>query len=217
MNEFWDARYSESDYVYGKKPNKYFEHNLLKLNPGKLLLPAEGEGRNAVFAAENNWLVTAVDFSSKAKEKALKLANERNVSIEYVIAPLEKYAFPENEFDAVGLIYAHFPRNLRTQIHNSVIKSLKPGGILIFEAFSKKQINNNTGGPKDISLLYDLEELFTDFRDLRIEESQGLEIELTEGKYHKGKSDIIRLIAKKHFLDSKIKFQSNTGFTCTKL
>ena len=171
MKKFWDLRYSQPEYAYGKEPNKFFEKVLSDLRPGKLLLPAEGEGRNAVFAAENGWNVTAIDFSRQAKEKALKLADEKRVSIKYIISPIEEYIFPENEFDTVALIYAHFPKLQRLNIHNSVVKSLKPGGYLIIEAFSKKQINNSTGGPKEISLLYELKELLNDFKDLNIEVS----------------------------------------------
>jgi hypothetical protein len=197
MKEFWDTRYSEPGFVYGKEPNKYFKYALSKMTAGKLLLPAEGEGRNAVFAAGNGWTVTAVDFSAQGRDKALKFAEERKITIEYVLSPLEKYVFPENEFDSVALIYAHFPPPLRTQIHNSVAKSLKPGWMLILEAFSKEQINNNTGGPRESSLLYTIKDILSDFSDLTVIESDEIEMELEEGQYHRGKSNIIRLLAKK--------------------
>jgi SAM-dependent methyltransferase len=195
MQEIWDEKYSVPEYIYGKNPNDYLKYILDNLEPGKLLLPSEGEGRNAVYAAKKGWKVTAIDFSFKAKEKSMRLAEENNVEIEYIITPVEKYSFPESEFDAVALIYAHYPPDLRTLIHSSVVKSLKQGGTLILEAFNKKQINNNSGGPKDLSLLYDSGMLKNDFRDLIIKELNELEIELSEGKHHEGKADVIRLIA----------------------
>lgn len=198
MKKFWDLRYSQPEYAYGKEPNRYFEYILSNLKPGKILLPAEGEGRNAVFAAENGWKVTAVDFSSKARDKAQQYAVERNVTMNYLISDVEKYNFPENEYDAAALIYAHFPPQCRTNIHKSVIKSIKPGGTLIVEAFSKKQINNNTGGPREVNLLYDLKELLEDFKGMVIGVAAETDIELSEGIYHKGRADVIRILAKKH-------------------
>lgn len=195
MKEHWDDKYSASEYIYGKNPNEYFKTIIDILKPGKILLPSEGEGRNAVYAAKKGWSVTAVDFSIKAKEKALKLAFENNVNISYIISEVEKYNFPESEYDAVALIYAHYPSDLRFFIHSSVVKSLKQGGKLILEAFNKKQINNNTGGPKNLPLLYDTYILQNDFRDLIIQELNEYEIEISEGKHHNGRADIIRLLA----------------------
>ena len=73
---FWDERYSTDEFIYGKEPNEFFRENLLKIRPGKLFLPGEGEGRNAVFAAKNGWTVDATDQSEIGKLKALKLASE---------------------------------------------------------------------------------------------------------------------------------------------
>ncbi len=195
MKELWDKKYTAPEYIYGKNPNEYFKNVIDTLEPGKLLLPSEGEGRNAVYAANKGWSVTALDFSIKAKEKALKLAFENNVSISYIITEVEKYNFPESEFDVIGLIYAHYPPDLRTLIHSSVVKSLKQGGTLILEAFNKKQINNGTGGPKELPLLYNTEILQNDFLKLHILEIKELETGLSEGKHHNGKADIIRLLA----------------------
>lgn len=197
MKELWDERYSVSEYIYGKNPNEYFKYVLDNLEPGKLLLPSEGEGRNAVYAAKKGWSVTAVDFSIKGKEKAMILARENNVEINYIIGNVEKYDFPEFEFNVVALIYAHYPPESRIYIHNSIVRSLKQGGTLILEAFNKKQINNNTGGPKELSLLYDTKTLKSDFEKLHIKELKEIEIILSEGKYHNGKADIIRLLALK--------------------
>jgi SAM-dependent methyltransferase len=197
MSEFWDNRYSESGFAYSKSPNLYFKKFIYELKPGKLLLPAEGEGRNAVYAAANGWKVTAIDSSQVAREKALKFASENNVKFEYFISDVKDFEYPEEEFDAAALIFAHFPPDIRTIVHQSVVKSLKPGGKLILEAFNKKQINNNSGGPKEIFRLYNIEYLKNDFRDLNILELAELETELDEGKYHLGKSDVIRLFAEK--------------------
>tara|TARA_X000000950_G_scaffold260222_1_gene329392 strand:+ start:219 stop:527 length:309 start_codon:yes stop_codon:yes gene_type:complete len=96
MKEFWDARYAQETYVYGKEPNNYFKKTLNLLKPGKILLPAEGEGRNAVHAASLGWEVFAYDFSEFAYKKAMKLAREKEVSINYQIGSSWRFAFLSN-------------------------------------------------------------------------------------------------------------------------
>ncbi len=193
MSEFWDKRYSAGDYSYGTEPNRYFKERLDLLLPGKLLLPGEGEGRNAVYAAKRGWQVTAVDLSSKGKEKALRLAAENGVELDYHVTPIELFDFPASEFDAAALVFAHFPAETRTMIHRSIVNSIKKGGSLIIEAFSKKQINNNSGGPKELSMLYDPEDLVRDFKNLDIIQFSEETVELKEGKYHEGTADVIRI------------------------
>ena len=190
--EFWNNRYSEQGFAYGDAPNEYYKQEIDKLKPGKLLLPGEGEGRNAVYAAKKGWVVTALDFSEAGKEKALKLAKENNVTINYIITPVEEYVFPENEFDAIALIFVHFAPVLRKKIHKSLVKALKKGGTVIIEAFSKAQLNNNSGGPKDIDSLYSIEDFKNDFNGLTTEKLTEERTELSEGSYHKGSADVIR-------------------------
>ncbi len=148
---FWDNRYSETAYTYGTQPNVYFKKQLDAIpKPGRLLLLAEGEGRNAVYAAQKGWAVTAVDFSEKGKEKALILAAEQGVQLDYQIADIGQYDMLQNgPWDAIGLIYAHFLPETRPEIHQKCVQALRPGGQLILEAFNGKQINRSSGGPKD--------------------------------------------------------------------
>ncbi|MFA5010798.1 MAG: class I SAM-dependent methyltransferase [Ignavibacteria bacterium] len=194
-NKFWDERYSEQHYVYGKEPNGFFKQWIDKLQPGKLLLPGEGEGRNAVYAAKKGWDVTAIDFSEQAKIKAIKLAEENNVTINYIVSSTADYKYPEQEYDAAALVFVHFAQGLRENVHRSIIKSLKTGGTLIIEAFSKAQIHNSSGGPKDLNALYSIDDFRNDFCGLNISELSEYHIELKEGDYHKGPADVIRFAA----------------------
>ena len=162
MKESWNNRYSNREYVYGTHPNDYFKQEIEKLSIGKLLLPAEGEGRNAVFAAKLGWDVHAIDMSERGKEKALKLAKENNLDFQYDVSALQDFQYTENEYDALALIYAHFPPLLRNKIHQKLIGSLKSDGILLLEAFGKKQFGKKSGGPPAIEMLYSIEELKTD-------------------------------------------------------
>lgn len=195
--DFWNQRYDTNDNIYGYTPNEFFKEQLDRLSPGTLLLPAEGEGRNAVYAATTGWDVTAFDFSDIARRKALALAASRNVKIDYTTSDITEYAF-DREFDALALIYLHLDPATRIRFHQRCMQSLKTGGYLILEAFSKEQIGNTTGGPKDPALLYDLEEVALDFAPHEIAFKKRLTTYLDEGPFHSGISDIIRIVAKKN-------------------
>lgn len=193
----WDKRYSTEEYVYGTEPNQFFRDELSVLNPGKILFLGEGEGRNSVFAANNGWEVDAVDSSSVGKEKAMKLAQQKGVSINYSVSDLNDYSFPANKYDAVVLIFLHLPEELREKIHASVISTLKPGGVVILESFEKEQIKHNSGGPKNEALLYSLEDIYNDFHELDIEKFSKEIIDISEGDLHSGKSAVLRFVGKK--------------------
>lgn len=196
-SQFWNERYRKAEYAYGKSPNVYFIQQLQQLKPGKLLLPCEGEGRNAVAASALGWDVTAYDQSEEGKRKALLLAEERGVSIEYLVGHWQELEF-DSAFDAIGLIYAHMPFIEREHFHRAVVRLLKPGGCLILEGFHVKQLGNSSGGPQQMEMLFTEEMLRSDFDQLYIDSITDLEIELDEGSYHKGKAHVIRLLAYLH-------------------
>jgi len=197
MNNFWNERYAVEEYVYGTAPNDYFKQELEKLNPGRILLPGEGEGRNAVFAATHGWDVTAFDNSTEGKRKAEKLAEQNDVQINYQLSDYGSFQSASDGFDCIGLIYTHMPSSKRNEYHKKMASFLKPGGILIMEGFSKKQINYNTGGPKDIEMLFSREELLNDFNDFTEISITETEIDLDEGLFHRGKASVIRVCAVK--------------------
>ncbi len=197
MSEFWNERYSSEDFVYGKEPNEFFKAEIDKLTPGKLLLPCEGEGRNAVYAAKLKWTVDAFDQSEKGKEKCGLLARENNVQFNYTVADAVKIKLQENHYDMIALIFAHFPSGIRKQVHQKCIEALKPGGILLLEAFTPLQLHNQSGGPKNMDMLYTADLLKGDFESLNINYLQELEINLSEGKHHSGKGSVVRLLATK--------------------
>lgn len=195
--DFWNERYSENEYVYGTEANVFFKEQLLKLKPGKILLPADGEGRNAVFAAKMGWDTFAFDISERGKEKATKLAESNNVKINYEISTYENYKSENNSFDAIAFIYTHFDDNKKEKILRNLLRYLKTGGTLIMEVFSKEQIQNLTGGPRNAEFLFsekDLEYYFRDFKEFKIEK---LNVNLSEGDFHNGESSVIRLIGTK--------------------
>ena len=193
--EMWDQRYAESAYVYGTNPNEFFKQELNKLLPGKILLPAEGEGRNAVYAAEKGWIVSAFDQSDEGRKKALRLASGRNVAIEYKIRDLETIDYPADHFDAIALVFVHSFAIKRQQIYRNLIRFLKPGGTLILIGYSKEQLQYNSGGPKDESMLFSEDELIKDFSALQIKSIRKIETMIQEGDFHNGNSSVIQLVA----------------------
>ena len=197
MKEFWNDRYSAADYVYGKEPNEFFKSEIDKLPAGNLLLPSEGEGRNAVYAAKLSWTVDAFDQSEKGKEKCEALAKENNVTVNYTIADAVEIQLEEDKYDMIAFIFAHYPSSIRKQVHQKCIKALKPGGLLLLEAFNPLQLNNQSGGPKDIDMLYTAELLKSDFGDLNVRLLEELSTVLSEGKHHSGKGDVVRMLATK--------------------
>lgn len=197
MKNFWDKRYSVQEYVYGKKPNDFFKEQINKLPVGNILFPAEGEGRNAVYAAKLGWNVTAFDYSLAAKKKAEKLASENNVEISYLVTQYESLNFQQNVFNSIVLIFAHTPKTNRTFIHNKMIEYLKPGGTIILQGFSKAQIDKNSGGPKNLEMLFSKEEIENDFKSLSKLEIEEKDIYLKEGPFHEGMASVINLVGVK--------------------
>lgn len=196
MKEFWNERYSQEAYQYGTIPNAYFVAQLAKLPKGKILLPAEGEGRNAVYAAKQGWDVTAFDFSEEGQKKALKLAKHHGVEIDYQLIDASNYKASDS-YNTVALIYAHFSGQERTELFRKVEESISNGGNLIIEVYSKNQLGRDSGGPKDLELLFSVEEIESLFPSLKFSILEEVEVDLNEGKHHTGKAMVIRAVAQK--------------------
>ncbi len=198
----WNDRYSKEAYAYGEQPNEFLKAQLEKLPVGKILFAAEGEGRNAVYAAKQGWDVAAFDISIEGKNKALRLAEKEKVTINYQVGELEKLHFVIEEFDTVALIYAHFPAGIKSGYHVQLGSYLRKGGTIIFEAFSKNHLacnakNPAVGGPKEIDVLFSIVEITADFANFDVEVLEEKEIELNEGVFHNGLGSVIRFVGRK--------------------
>lgn len=197
MKDFWEARYANAEFAYGTSPNRFFSDSILRIPPGRMLLPGEGEGRNAVYAALKGWEVDAYDQSHNGAGKAIELAGKQGVSINYTVGPLEMQSFRPRYYDAAALIFLHLSPSIRSEVHMRIAEALRPGGWLILEAFHTSQLDCNTGGPRSFEMLYDRELLIRDFPGLSLLELEEREVELDEGVYHLGKAKVIRLMGRK--------------------
>jgi hypothetical protein len=193
----WNSRYAAEEYIYGTYPNKYLETFLKGRHPGRILFPAEGEGRNSVYAASLGWQVDAFDQSEAGMDKALRLASSKKTTINYSISSLEDWDSNGVSYDCIALIFVHLVPGIREAIHQKLISALKPGGFLVLEAFTKKQMPRTSGGPKNLELLFDAEELRLDFSELEMIDFCETEVEINEGTLHQGLADVVHLIAKK--------------------
>jgi 2-polyprenyl-3-methyl-5-hydroxy-6-metoxy-1,4-benzoquinol methylase len=192
MKEKWNSRFAGEEYIYGTEPNEYFRQELVKLPRGRILLPAEGEGRNSVHALREGWTVKAFDFSDEGRRKAMKLAAKHGVELDYQIENWQTFSCRFCDFDVVGLFFFHLPTAQRRYFHEVIYDWLKPGGSVISEFFSKKQLGKSSGGPQDPDLLYSVDELQKDFEKFTIVQLEELKTELNEGQGHKGESWVIR-------------------------
>ncbi|MEO1655028.1 MAG: class I SAM-dependent methyltransferase, partial [Bacteroidota bacterium] len=180
-----------------KAPNVFFKEIIDSLNPGKLLLPGEGEGRNAVYAAQANWQVEAFDLSEKGQEKALKLAQNHKVAFNYQIASYESFVYPDHHFDLIALIYTHMLPIQWQNAYPRLINCLKPGGLLLMEGFHKNQLGNTSGGPKRLDMLWDLPLIRESFKNLEELQAEEVRVLLDEGLFHQGEAELIRWLGKK--------------------
>jgi 2-polyprenyl-3-methyl-5-hydroxy-6-metoxy-1,4-benzoquinol methylase len=195
----WEARYSAPGYAFGKEPN-YFLAKCKSLLPasGRVLAVADGEGRNSVWLAEQGLDVHATDYSPTALDKARALARERGVNVNFEIADVHNWAYPQAAYDVVCEIFTQFSTPAERALKwAGMRKALKPGGLLIVLGYSPKQLAYGTGGPKQIDKLYTrpmLEEAFAGFQDMAFTEE---ELELQEGTSHGGMSAVIGLTCRK--------------------
>ena len=194
----WDVRYDSAAYRYGVEPNDFLREEAGRLPPeSRVLCLAEGEGRNAVFLAGLGHRPVGVDASQVGLRKARELARERGVVVETVVSDLADLRIEPGGWDAVVSIWCHLPSAIRTDLHRRVVEGLRPGGVLILEAYAPSQLSRDTGGPPDADRLMSLESLRTELSGLDFVVAREVEREVHEGDLHSGTSDVVQVVARR--------------------
>ncbi len=194
----WDERYSAPDYVYGTEPNGFLKSIASQIPSGsKVLSLAEGEGRNAVYLAGLGCSVCAVDASAVGLRKAEKLASQKGVMIQTVVADLSEYEIEPSAWDAIVSIFCHVPSDVRRKLHQKVVRGLKAGGIFILEAYTPAQLAFKTGGPPNEDLMMTLSGLKNELAGLEFRHGVEIERDIIEGQYHTGPGAVVQMIGVK--------------------
>jgi len=169
---------------------------LLKKGQSALCV-ADGDGRNSVWLAQLGLEVAAFDISPVGVEKARRLAAERGVRVRYEVAGVYDWAWPLAAFDVVAAIFVQFADPaMREFMFARMVRALKPGGLLLLEGYTPKQLEYRTGGPPQVENLYTGPMLREAFRDLEVLELREYEDQLEEGERHTGRSALIDLVAR---------------------
>ncbi len=193
----WDKRYSEPGFAYGTAPNDFLVSVADRIPRGKILSLAEGEGRNAVYLASLGFDVLAVDGSVVGLRKAVRLAKERGVAIATLVADLGDFRIAPEAWDGIVSCYSHLPSAIRAPLHRAVVKGLKPGGVVVLEAFAKKQLAYGTGGPQSLDMLMSLDELKRELAGLEFVHAAEIERDVREGSKHTGLASVVQILAAK--------------------
>ena len=194
---FWDGRYGEPGFAYGEQPNDFLREQAAALAPGEALCVAEGEGRNAVHLAELGHRVIAQDLSAVGLAKAEELARSRGVTIETSCGGLAAFQPSPQSVDLVVAIWMHLPAPLRAQVLECAVAALRPGGHLILEAYTPRQLELGTGGPPQLELLWEPETLRGELADLELLVLQERRRWIEEGPYHHGDSAVLQALGRK--------------------
>ncbi|MFT5098158.1 MAG: SAM-dependent methyltransferase [Candidatus Azotimanducaceae bacterium] len=194
----WNDRYAGDDYVFGTEPNDFLKSVAGEIpSDANVLCLADGEGRNGVYLAQQGHQITSVDMSSVGLEKAEKLATANKVAITTIQANLAEYDLGEAQWDCVVSIFFHIPPKLQEIIYPRIIRSLKPGGLLILESYTPEQLKFGTGGPPVTELMLTLERARAAFGELAFLHAEELERDVVEGVGHTGRAAVIQLLARK--------------------
>lgn len=195
----WNRRYEGADFLFGTEPNEWLREHAHRLaHGGRVLCVADGEGRNSVWLARRGFEVDAFDVADRAVAKARAFAQREGVSVNFGVADCDGFAWPEAAYDGVAAIFVQFADpQMRARLFEHIVRSLKPGGLLILQGYTPKQLEYRTGGPPILSHLYTRDLLVSAFADLSIVELRVYEAEVHEGQGHSGRSALIGLVARR--------------------
>lgn len=194
----WDKNFSNGKYIYGEDPNEFVKQMSGKIPPNSnIACLAEGEGRNAVFLAEQGHHIVAYDQSKVGLDKANQLAEKNNVNIKTETIDLTKECVPQGEYDAAILVFGHVLKKDQQFLFQNLLNSVRSGGHVLFEVYSEKQINYKTGGPGHVEALYDPVDILKFIDQHQVLHFYYGETERYEGLNHTGLGHVIQVVIKK--------------------
>jgi len=195
----WNQRFAHEGYLFGTEPNEYLQAQAARLPAtGQALCVADGEGRNSVWLARQGLQVQAFDIAQVGVDKARKLALDAGVQVDYQVADCDQWAWPQNHFDVVAAIFIQFADpDMRTRLFAHMVDCLRPGGLLILQGYTPRQIEYKTGGPGILAHLYTEELLRSAFAAMDMLELRMYEADLAEGEHHLGRSALVGMCARK--------------------
>jgi len=193
----WDERYSQKAFAFGTEPNDFLATMAERIPQGRVLSLAEGEGRNGTFLAGLGYDVVGVDSSPVGLAKAARLAEEHRVDLTTIVADLARFPIEPESWEGIVSIFCHLPPDVRQPLHAAVVAGLKPGGVLILESYTPKQLEFGTGGPKTPERTMTLEALQRELAGLDLVHARELEREVCEGIYHTGHAAVVQVVGVK--------------------
>lgn len=195
----WNSRFKTDDYIFGTEPNAWLrEHAAVWTRGQRVLCVADGEGRNSVWLAGQGLSVDAFDIAELGVAKARKLAAAQGVDVNYAISDCDSYAWAQDTYDGVAAIFVQFADPaMRERLFTHIKQCLRPGGILVLQGYTPRQLDYKTGGPPQVSHLYTTELLRQAFADFEVLELREYDAALNEGERHSGMSALVGLIARR--------------------
>lgn len=193
---FWNERYAAEAFAFGTEPNDFLREVVPQLAIGDALCLGDGEGRNGVYLVQCGHRVTTVDLSAEGVRKAHELATQRNVAISAMVADLATWDMGTARWDMIVSVFCHVPSELRRRVHAGVRRGLRPGGLFVLEAYSAANIGRGVGGPQDVDLTVEVDELRNEFDGFEILMARSIERDIHEGLYHNGMSATTQFLAR---------------------
>ena len=190
----WDERYSQPGFAYGTEPNEFLVAAGGRIPAGPVLTLGEGEGRNAAYLAGLGHRVVAVDQSEVGLTKARRLAADRGLTVETACADLAAYPIEPGAWAGVVSIFCHLPRRVRVPLYAAIVRGLRPGGVLVLEAYTPNQLGRGTGGPQDPDMLVSLAGLREELAGLDFVHAREVDREVREGAYHTGVASVVQVV-----------------------
>ncbi len=196
--ELWEERFSSEDYAYGTKPNAWIKEVLEGIEPSTILFAGEGEGRNAVWAAEQGWQVKAFDLTQAGCKKALQLAATRGVEIDYWVQDISDLNPFDHNVDVVAHSFLHLSPEIQRVHIPKLLHALRPGGSLVSESYHTSQLGRKSGGPQSIEMLHDLDVVLSEYLTvggsmIEQEHAEVATVMLDESDLHRGEARVVRL------------------------